>query len=183
LELLQLKGIAKSLDEDCLPNRTRVSEKPGRRVLPCLQAPGLLEGERQAAVAAFLKVSRQSVSRWYHDWINKDTKALQGANRAGRKRRLSKGQLSQVQSELFKGAMAHGYSSDLWTLPRVAQVIETTTAVRYHPGHVWRVLRQMGWSLQRPTLRAKERHEQKIRHWKNRTWAKVRKAPKSGELG
>jgi transposase len=54
-----------------------------------------------------------------------------------------------IQRELLKGALAHGYSSDLWTLPRVAQVIEAATAVRYHPGHVWRVLRQMGWSLQR----------------------------------
>jgi transposase len=133
------------------------------------------QGEGQAAVAAALKVSRQSVSRWYHDWINKDSKAIYGATRAGRKRRLSKQQVVQIQKELLKGAIAHGYSSDLWTLPRVAKVIETATAVHYHPGHVWRVLRQMGWSLQRPTLRAKERDEQKIRRWKSRTWAKVKK--------
>jgi len=141
------------------------------------------QGERQAAVAAVLKVSRQSVSRWYKDWINKDTQAIQGATRAGRKRRLSKEQVAQIQKELLKGATAHGYSSDLWTLPRVAQVIESTTAVRYHPGHVWRVLRQMGWSLQRPSLRAKERDEQKIRLWKSRTWTKVKKTPKTGGLG
>jgi len=104
------------------------------------------QGERQATVAAVLKVSRQSVSRWYQDWLTKDAKAIQGATRAGRKRRLSKEQMAQIQKELLKGATAHGYSSDLWTLPRVAQVIESTTAVRYHPGHVWRVLRKMGWS-------------------------------------
>ena len=127
------------------------------------------QGERQAVVAAVLKVSRQSVSRWYQDWINKDTQAIHGAIRAGRKRRLSQQQVAQIQKELLKGATAHGYSSDLWTLPRVAQLIESTTAVRYHPGHVWRVLRQMGWSLQRPTLRAKERDEHKIRLWKSRT--------------
>jgi transposase len=141
------------------------------------------QGERQAAVAAALKVSRQSVSRWYHDWLNGDTEALYGATRAGRKRRLSKAQVQRIQKELLKGATAHGYSSDLWTLPRVAEVIEAVTAVRYHPGHVWRVLRQMGWSLQRPTLRAKERDEQKIRQWRRRTWAKVKKTPESGEPG
>ena len=141
------------------------------------------QGQRQAAVAKVLKVSRQSVSRWYHDWINKDNQAIHGATRAGRKRWLSKEQVAQIQKELLKGAMAHGYSSDLWTLPRVAQVIEMATAVHYHPGHVWRVLRQMGWSLQRPTLRAKERDEQKIRLWKSRTWAKVKKTPKSGGPG
>jgi transposase len=121
------------------------------------------QGERQAAVAAVLKVSRQSVSRWYRDWFNADTQAIQGASRAGRKCRLRKDQVDLIQRELLKGATAHGYSSDLWTLPRVAQVIEALTSVRYHPGHVWRVLRQMELSLQRPTLRAKERDEQKIR--------------------
>ena len=141
------------------------------------------QGERQATVAAVLKVSRQSVSRWYQDWINRDAKAIQGASRAGRKRRLSKEQVAQIQNELLKGATAHGYSSDLWTLPRVARVIESTTAVRYHPGHVWRVLRQMGWSLQRPSVRAKERDEQKIRLWKSRTWVKVKKTLKSGGPG
>ena len=141
------------------------------------------QGERQAAVAAVLKVSRQSVSRWYRYWFNADTKAIHGATRPGRKRRLRKDQVGLIQRELLKGATAHGYISDLWTLPRVAQVIEAVTAVRYHPGHVWRVLRQMGWSLQRPTLRAKERDEQKIRQWRSRTWAKVKKTPKSGEPG
>ena len=141
------------------------------------------QGERQAAVAAALKVSRQSVSRWYRDWLNADTRALQGSARAGRKPRLSPEQIALVQKELLEGAAAHGYPSDLWTLPRVAQVIEAVTAVHYHPGHVWRVLRQMGWSLQRPTLRAKERDEQKIRQWKRRTWAKVKKTPESGEPG
>ena len=141
------------------------------------------QGERQATVAAALKVSRQCVSRWYHDWLNDDANALHGAARAGRKPRLSQEQVGLIQKELLEGAAAHGYPSDLWTLPRVAQVIEAVTAVHYHPGHVWRVLRQMGWSLQRPTLRAKERDEQKIRQWKRRTWAKVKKTLKSGEPG
>lgn len=141
------------------------------------------QGERQAAVAAVLKVSRQSVSRWYRDWLTGDKEAIHGASRAGRKRRLSKDQVALIQRELLRGATAHGYPSDLWTLPRVAQVIEAVTAVRYHPGHVWRVLRQMGWRLQRPTLRAKERDEHKIRQWRSRTWAKVKKTPKSGEPG
>jgi transposase len=141
------------------------------------------QGERQAAVAATLKVSRQSVSRWYQDWLNDDTDALQGAARAGRKPRLSQEQIGRIQKELLEGAVAHGYPSDLWTLPRVAHVIEALTAVHYHPGHVWRLLRQMGWSLQRPSLRAKERDEQKIQHWKSRTWAKVKKTPETGGPG
>lgn len=141
------------------------------------------EGERQAAVAAALRVSRQSVSRWYNDWLNGDAAAIQGALRAGRKRRLTKDQVEQIRAKLLQGARAQGYASDLWTLPRVAKLIEEVSSVHYHPGHVWRVLREMGWSLQRPSFRAKERDEAEIRRWKRGTWAQVKKTPKSGGPG
>lgn len=148
------------------------------------QAVELFEkGERQASVARLLKVSRQSVSRWYRDWVGGNHEALGGAERAGRKRRLSQEQPELIEKELLRGARAQGYSTDLWTLPRVAKLIEGVTGVHYHPGHVWRVLRQMGWSLQRPTLQARERDEQKVRQWKTWTWARVKKTPKSAAPG
>jgi transposase len=141
------------------------------------------EGERQAAVAVTLRVSRQSVSRWYNSWLNGDTKSIKGASQAGRPRRLNKEQVEQVREKLLQGARRHGYATDLWTLPRVAKLIEAVTKVHYHWGHVWRILRQMGWSLQRPAFRAKERDEDAVRQWKRRTWAEVKKTPKSGGHG
>jgi transposase len=141
------------------------------------------KGERQAAVAHSLRVSRQSVSRWYRDWLSGNREALRGATRAGRRGRLQREQLALIEKELLRGARAQGYPSDLWTLPRVAMLIEAVTGVHYHPGHVWRVLRQMNWTLQRPTLQAKERDEQKIRQWRSRTWSQVKKTPKTGGPG
>jgi hypothetical protein len=44
----------------------------------------------------------------------------------------------------------NGYATDMWTLARVGEVIEAETGVVYHQSHVWRILRQMGWSRQRP---------------------------------
>jgi transposase len=49
-------------------------------------------------------------------------------------------QLKQVDEALRQGAQAHGFGTDLWTLPRVAAVIERGTGVHYHPGHVWKIL-------------------------------------------
>ena len=142
------------------------------------------QGERQCSVAQHLRVSRQSVSEWWLAWHNGDTKALNGATRAGRKPRLDKEQLALVEKELLRGATAHGWETELWSLPRVAKLIKSVTGVSYHPGHVWKILRQMNWSLQRPTLRAKERDEEKIRHqWKTQTWEEQKKTPKSGVHG
>lgn len=86
-----------------------------------------------ASVARQVKASRQSVCRWYHDWTKGGAKALKAAGRAGRKSRLSATQVRKVEAALLKGAKAHGFSAELWTLPRVATVIERVTGVKFHP--------------------------------------------------
>ncbi len=108
------------------------------------KAAGLFKaGKTQAEVARALHVSRQSVSRWHSRFRRGGAKRLKGAGRAGRKPRLDAKQLSRVDTALRRGARAHGFQTSLWTLPRVAVVIERYTGVKYHPGHVWRVLQQL----------------------------------------
>src|SRR5882724_3894271 len=92
-------------------------------------------------------------------------------------RRLHAAQLAGVERALRNGPRAHGFSTDLWTLPRVAELIARLTRVRHHPGHVWRLLRRLGWSLQRPTRRARERDEPAIKTWKTRRWQQLKKTP------
>ena len=127
-----------------------------------------------AAIARELKCSRQSVSRWYEAWKRGGAAELRGAGRAGRKPKLAVKQLRVVEKALRQGARAHGFGTNLWTLPRVAAVIERLTAVRYHPGHVWKILGAMEWTLQRPTTQAQERNEQARRQWLTERWPAVK---------
>ncbi len=140
-------------------------------------------GEIMAGVARALRVSRQSVSRWYHVWRRGGRPALRGAGRAGRKPKLTPAQLARVDHALREGARAHGFATDLWTLPRVATVIERLTGVTYHPGHVWRVLRALGWTLQRPATQARERNAAAVRDWVSHRWPAVKKTPDAGRPG
>jgi transposase len=94
---------------------------------------------------------------------------------------LSPGQLAEVEAALAKGPRANGFATELWTLARVAEVIERVSGVRYHPGHVWRVLReQLGWSRQRPARRAVERDDEAIDQWVRERWPQVKKVPGAG---
>lgn len=140
-------------------------------------------GKSQADVARELGVSRQSVSRWHADWEEGGAGALRGAGRAGRLPELDATDLEQVERRLVEGPLANGYATDMWTLQRVAEVIETETGVAYHPGHVWRVLRQMGWSRQRPARRAVERNEEAIANWVKKEWPRVKKTPGAARPG
>ena len=75
-----------------------------------------------------------------------------------------------MEKVLYQGTRAQGLRSDLWTLPRVARVIERVTGVRYHPGHVWKILGAMDWTLQRPAQQARERDPEKVKLWKAARW-------------
>ena len=65
-------------------------------------------------------------------------------------------------------------------MPRVAALIEQVTGVRYHPGHVWRLLGALGFSCQRPERRAVEPDEPAIRHWKRVQWPAIKKSASAG---
>jgi hypothetical protein len=99
---------------------------------------------------------------------------LRAAGQAGRRPRLSAAELDAVDQALRKGPEAFGFDTELWTLARVAQVIERLTGVRHHPGQVWRILRRLGWSLQRPARRAAERDEVEVARWRVQEWPRIK---------
>jgi transposase len=132
-------------------------------------------GFHQGEVARRLGVHRQSVCRWHQAWNKQGTKALVKAARAGRKPRLQPVQLKQLGQGLKEGPEAMGYGTALWTTWRVADLIERQTGQKFHPGHVWRILRSLGWSCQRPVGRATQRDEPAILQWKRVRWPEIKK--------
>jgi transposase len=136
-----------------------------------LQAAQLFaQGLAQAEVSRRLGVKPASVCRWHKSWKEGGEEALRQQAAAGRKARLEPAQLKQLETELLQGPLAHGYRSDLWTLERVGLLIRKLFGVRYHRGHVWKLLRKLGWSAQRPTTRARERDEGAVAQWRRRRW-------------
>lgn len=138
------------------------------------------QGIRQAEVARRVQVSRESVRRWA-DQITKygSAKILKKAGRAGRKGKLDAAQLGRLETILKSGPERAGFSTGLWTLERIGQVIRSEFEVEYHPGHVWWILhKKLGWSCQRPVGRARERNEGAIAEWKQSTWPALKKKPK-----
>jgi transposase len=143
-----------------------------------MEAARLLEkGYSQSEVARRVKAHRQSVSQWARQLQQGGRRALKKAGRAGRKPRLSVEDLRRVERGLKGGPEALGYETSLWTSQRVAHLIEHECGVKYHPSQAWRILRQLGWSCQRPTGRALERDEAKIQQWKRKRWPELKKRP------
>ncbi len=152
-------------------------------------SPQSLE-ERRKRVITFLKqklslheIARRigcnasSVLRW-RDALKKGGKdALKAKPVPGRPPKLTSKQKQHLVRLLTKGAMAHGYRTELWTTKRISEVIERQLGVTYHYNHVGKLLHQIGWSYQKPKRRAIERDEEEIAKWKRSVLPRVKKTP------
>lgn len=139
-----------------------------------LEARRLLdEGVAQAEVARRLKTSRQSVSRW----AQQPRGQLAQVRRQGRKAQLGEPARAKLRAAILAGPSAAGFAGELWTVPRVRQLIAQRFGARFSTVHVWRLLGQLGFSPQRPVGRARERDEAKIAEWKTKTWPRLKKKP------
>lgn len=141
-------------------------------------------GKRQVDVVTALGVSAQTASRWYRAWQEQGRDGLAGAGRAGRRRKLTDEQLAGVEAALARGPRANGFGTGMWTLARVAEVIERITGVRYSQTQTWAILAErLGWSRQRPARRALERNEEAIATWVKQDWPRIKKAPGAAAPG
>ena len=167
-----------------VPRRPAAQRERDRLQARRLRAAELFAaGVRQAEVARQLGVSAQAVSVWHARWQPAAPKRCAAGARAAPRPRLSDAQLAKVERALLEGATANGFVGELWTLERIALVIERLTGVRHHPAHVWALLRhRLGWSVQRPRRRAVERDQVAIDRWVKERWPPICKRPTAQSL-
>ena len=101
--------------------------------------------------------------------------ALRAVPDPGRPAKLDEAQLAQVRAALLQSPTEHGFGTELWTLKRVATLIERMHGVRFGQTQVWRILGSLGFSPQKPEKQAIERDEDAVRVWTRRTWPRLKK--------
>ena len=133
----------------------------------------LNQGKPVEEIAARMKVTVRSVYRWQQDQKQRKRKSERPL---GKPAYLTKDQIKKLEQELLKGAYAHGYSEDYWTLDRIGHVIWDLFKVRYTPSGVWRLLDGIGWSCQKVQRLAIQRNDEAIRNWKRWVWPQIKKS-------
>lgn len=129
----------------------------------------------QATAARHYAVTPGAVSQWMAAYRASGQSGLKKTDATGRPSRLSPAQAKQAARALLKGPEAFGYRTGLWTLERVAAVVRRATGVRYRTTQTWRFLRKLGWSVQKPETRARERNERAIARWRKDDWPAIQK--------
>ena len=138
-----------------------------------------IEGHTTSQIARTLNVHRSSVPLWIQQWNDQREAGLLEGQRSGRPSVLSVQQQKQLQDILDSGPVAYGLESGIWTSPAISNLIAQEFGVGYHPGHVRKLLKRLGYSVQRPTTRLVQADLAQKNRWVRYTYPRLKKKPKS----
>ena len=155
------------------PKGSKAELEIRRRTAVALRRSGLSVRE----VAKQVGCVPSSVVRWTQAYERDGADGLKSKPQAGSKPRLSDAQKERLRSMLLKGARSFGWETDLWTVPRVAKLIEKKFGIQYHVSHVHRLLRQMAFSPQKPAQRPREQDRDAIEHFRRQRWPAIKGRP------
>ena len=133
------------------------------------------QGWLQRGIAEAFGVREETVSRWLARACDGGPEALRTRPVLGHPSKLSDAQKRQIPELLWHGPEAYGFSGQVWTRLRIAQVIQEEFGVRYHKAHVGRLLKELRWTPQAPIRWAIQRDEQAIQYWRATVWPELRR--------
>ena len=130
-------------------------------------------------VAQAVNASTSSVKRWRDAFAAEGAEGLDSAPHYQPPSRLTNKQQQRLIRTLLRGARTSGYANELWTCPRVLEVIRKLFGVTYHVDYVGTLLHKLGWSVQKPEQRARERDEAAIQRWQQQEWPRIKKGSRA----
>lgn len=139
----------------------------------------LMKGVSQAEVARRVDAAPSTVCLWNQLLTEGGLDALRSSGLRGRPASLDEEDRQRLKELLLEGPLSHGFPTDVWTLPRVRMLVGKEFNVKLSEPQIWRVLKALGFSSQRPARQARQRDAQAVEQWKRKTWPKLKKTPEN----
>ena len=140
-------------------------------------------GQSRAEVSRELGVTWKSANEWYKAWRRDGQEALKSKGKPGPVPKFDDGHRQRLAELLVQGPRHFGYDNDLWSLSRIKGVVVEHLGVSANEVDVWRLLRSMKWSPQKPKRQAREADKDKIAQWKLHQWPRIsREAAQQGRV-
>ncbi len=127
-------------------------------------------GWTQTAIALVLGLSQSGVSRILKKAQDQGPDSLHTQKHTGRPPTLTPVQLEALRALLKEGATAHGFLGNVWNSPRVQTLLARKFGIHLCDRQVRRILRQIGWTRQKPERKAVQRDEEAIHYWLKHRW-------------
>jgi len=124
-------------------------------------------------IAVSCGVGNQAVYKWIQIAKNHGVQKLKSTKAVGPEPEINKQQYEDLKDILRIPATGLGYSTDLWSGPRVRHLIKNKFGVNYHQKHMPRLLRRLGLTIKFPERRAIEQDPVALKKWKKYRLPKI----------
>lgn len=129
-------------------------------------------------IANSFNVTDRAVYRWLQKSKTEGVKSLKSSKATGPESYLSENELLILLKLIRKPATELGYSTDLWSGPRIRHLIKHEFGIEYHAKHMPRLLKWLGLELKFPERRALEQDAKAVREWKKNRFPEILKYSK-----
>jgi transposase len=136
-----------------------------------------IEKNTSGEICRILKVNRTNVPVWINNWNIYGEVGLLEGHRSGRKSGLSHEDKEKLYDIIDSGTVAYGLNTGVWTSKIITEIIEEEFGIRFHPGHVRKILKEIGFSVQRPTYKLVDADSKKKNKWVRYTYPNLKKTP------
>lgn len=136
----------------------------------------LVRGLAIGAVAQAYRANRTTVFRWVKRYQRQGENGLHRRPGSGRPRKLKQVDSGRFWNLVLQPATTFGYETDLWTVGRVHQVVQSRLKVVVSKNTIWRRLREAGLTYQKPERQYFETDDEARDEWLKQTLPKIHAA-------
>ena len=137
----------------------------------------ILEGYSTEEVAEFLDVDPRSVRRGFARFRRSGDAGWRAGAVSGRPPRISPTQEKIVLRWVSEQPTEHGFDTELWTGPRLAQLIRQEFGIRLNTRYLCSWLRARGFTPQKPQRVARQHDPEVIAEGLRREWPRLQNRP------
>jgi transposase len=137
------------------------------------------QGESPEKVIATLGFSRACIYNWLAKYRAGGLHALRSGKHPGRPKKLDGTQIAWINKTIRdKNPLQLKFSFALWTRSMVTRLIRKQFGLKLSESSVGRLLRQMGFSCQKPLYRAYQQDPEAVEYWKKTVFPQIKKRAK-----
>jgi len=138
----------------------------------------LADGYDMQETSNIVKRPYSTVQQWSRRFRRNGLKGLvPKTSERGRKKKLGSHERLLLAKAIERGPRAAGYHGSVWTSKMVSDYIRKRWNVDYHPGHVRKLLHQLGFSVQFPKEKLALADKEAQKNWLNETYPEIKKTP------
>jgi len=139
-----------------------------------IQAIKLREKKKKVKdIAEDFGVTKSAVYEWIKMYERKGIDGLKKRKAKGANSKLTKKEIRKLIGMIEKTADNYGFECPLWDCKKIKRLILEKFGKHIHFSNVWRLLRRLGLSPQKPQRRAKERNDDAVKEWIKTIWPKI----------